>query len=105
MNTSKNLIRLPRMRWVLPILMCAAPFGSQAASDYQSAVLSDSPLAYYRLNDITPPDVATNRGTLGATGNGTHGPGVEHRVAGALVGNANAAAAYSSAGGAKHTFV
>ncbi len=68
------------------------------AVDYQSTVLSDSPLAYYRLDEASPPDVAKNSGTLGATGNGTY-ISATHRVTGALAGNANAAAAYT--GGAR----
>src|SRR5262249_30347192 len=73
--------------------------------DYRSTVLSDGPLAYYRMGDAAPADVATNRGTIGSSGNGTHGPGVVHRVPGALIGNANAAASYNDVGGAKHAFV
>jgi hypothetical protein len=76
-----------------------------SAANYQSIVQGDGPRAYYRLSDATPPDVAINRGTLGAAGNGTHGPGVLHRVAGALVGNPNAATSYSSTPATTHTFV
>src|SRR5437660_11899704 len=46
----------------------------QARADYQSAVLSQSPVGYWRLNDsvAAPPNVlATNLGSLGAVGNGT----------------------------------
>jgi len=85
-------------------LLVAAISTAVSAADYQSTVLSDSPLAYYRLGEIPVADVATNKRTLGATGNGTHGPGVVHRVSGALVGNANAAASYG-VGGTTHTFV
>src|SRR5216117_668498 len=46
----------------------------QARADYQSAVLSNSPVGYWRLNDAVaaPANVmATNIGSLGAIGNGT----------------------------------
>jgi hypothetical protein len=49
---------------------------------------------YYRLADTPPVDVAKNSGSLGATGNGIHGPGVIHRTAGALTANGNASAGY-----------
>src|SRR5512139_488195 len=70
------------------------------AADYQSTVLSDSPLAYYRLGE-TPAasDVAKNLGSLGAAGNGTYrhdnaNQTTMHRVTGALAGNGNAAAGF-----------
>ena len=75
------------------------------AINYQSAVLGDAPQAYYRLGDLAPADVARNSGSLGTAGNGIHGPGVVHRVVGALVGGANAAAGYNDVEGAKHTYV
>src|SRR5437867_445575 len=43
------------------------------AADYQSTVLSDGPLAYYRLNDDTSrPTINKNSGSLGAAGNATN---------------------------------
>src|ERR1041385_3822425 len=73
--------------------------------DYQSTVLSDSPLAYYRLGEIAAIDVATNRGSLGASGNGTYrhdnaNQETQHRVTGALAGNIDAAAGFQSSDGA-----
>jgi hypothetical protein len=50
-------------------------------------------------------DIAYNSGSLGAAGNGTHGPGVVHNVPGALVGDPDTAAGYNDVGGAKHTYV
>jgi hypothetical protein len=86
---------------VFPLLgiltLCAA-----RAADYPAAVLSDGPLAYYRFGEASPPDIAVNQGSLGPAGNATHGPGVLHRVSGALAGDNNAAAGYA---GAAHTFV
>jgi hypothetical protein len=60
-------------------------------------LFDDRPLAYYRFNDTAPADVATNSGTLGATGNGTY-IRVNHRVPGAIVASPNAAAAYDGSG-------
>lgn len=73
--------------------MAAAPSSSDA---YQRVVLADAPLAYYRLNETTPPapDVATNSGSIGAAGNGIYTVGAQHPVAGALVGGSDAAARF-----------
>jgi hypothetical protein len=59
-------------------------------------VLADLPLAYYRLNEPGPllVQVATNSGSLGAAGNGTHFPGLIHQVSGAIVGDPDTAAEY-----------
>src|SRR5437764_12813284 len=75
--------------------------GPVARADYKSAVLADGPLAYYRLNDAAPADIATNNGSLGASGNGTYRDDNDsqttvHRVAGALAGNGHAAASFQS---------
>src|ERR1041385_7268793 len=47
-----------------------------ARADYQSTVLSQNPVAYWRLNETTPPPVppilAANAGSVGAGGNGTY---------------------------------
>jgi hypothetical protein len=67
------------------------------AADYRSTVLSDNPVAYYRLGDVPPADVAKNTGTLGAAGNGTY-IGAGHRAVGALAGNGNAAASFDGSG-------
>ncbi|HSU56359.1 MAG TPA: LamG domain-containing protein [Candidatus Dormibacteraeota bacterium] len=80
-------------------------FTTAHAVDYRSTVLSDNPLAYYRLGDPLPADIATNRGSLGSTGNGTYrhdNPAQQtiHRVQGALNGNGNAAAGFASNDGA-----
>src|SRR5512135_33363 len=76
-----------------------------SAATYQSIVLGDSPLAYYRLGETAPVDLATNRGSLGAGGNGTYrhdsaGQTTIHRVTGALAGNTDAAASFQSSHGA-----
>ena len=70
------------------------------AADYQSAVLSDGPLAYYRFNDDTSRSpINKNSGSLGAAGNaindllvfktGTNSTGVVHPFPGAIVGDGN----------------
>jgi hypothetical protein len=79
--------------------------GAVAAADYSSTVLTDGPLAYYRLGDVAPPAVAVNVGGLGATGNGTYrnenaNQATRHRVIGALIGDASAAAGFQSNDGA-----
>ncbi|MDB6122661.1 MAG: LamG domain protein jellyroll fold domain protein [Pedosphaera sp.] len=61
------------------------------------AVITDLPLAYYRLNEPGPvvPDVATNSGSLGTAGDGTYFPGGLHQVPGALAGDPDTAAGYT----------
>ncbi len=68
------------------------------ASDYESVVLRDRPLAYYRLNDTTPhrAATATNSGSLGAAGNGAYFPGTQNQVPGALAGSSDTAAGYTA---------
>ena len=65
---------------------------------YSAAVLADTPLVYYRLNEKGPivPDISTNSGSLGAAGNATNFPGAGHQVAGAIVGDANKAMTYGA---------
>lgn len=104
MKTKQHTLRRFVRSSVL-LSVTAASWSALAAPTYQSVIQSDGPLAYYRFGDALNPDIATNSAVLGAAGNGTHGPGVVHRVPGALAGNNNAAAAYNDVGGAKHTFV
>src|SRR5437667_6011652 len=70
------------------------------AADYQSAVISDGPKAYYRFNDDTSRSpINKNSGSLGAAGNaindllvfktGTNPTGVVHPFPGAIVGDGN----------------
>lgn len=67
------------------------------ADSYSSAVLTDSPLAYYPLGNAAPPDVAINSGSLGAALNGSH-LSVQHGSLGALVATPNTAALYNGNG-------
>src|SRR5438552_3774009 len=62
------------------------------AADYQTAVLTDGPKAYYRLNDDTGGSpINRNSGSLGAAGNATNDlpTGVVHPFPGAIVGDGN----------------
>ena len=55
------------------MLLNAVNYMSLAAASYPAVVLSQSPLVYYRFNDLVralPPVVATNSGALGVPGNG-----------------------------------
>src|SRR5439155_12330445 len=68
-------------------------------SSYSGIVSSFSPLGYWRLNETTQPPttlVASNRGTLGATGNGTYFGG-NPGAPGALRGSADTAARFNGA--------
>src|ERR1041385_9073921 len=97
-----NTLKTPGLLKPIPLALAAASlvipvFSASLPVTYQSAVLADSPLAYYRLGDPIPADVAANRGSVGTTGNGTYrhdnaNQQTLHRVAGALVGDGNAAA-------------
>ena len=74
----------------------ASPTASSQA--YQKLVRNDGALAYYRLNETAPfiADVATNGGSLGGLGQGTYTIGARHPVAGAIAGDADAAARFSA---------
>ncbi len=63
-----------------------------AAADYASEILSENPLAYYRFDDAVATDgldttVATNLGSLGATGNGSFDGTNSRGVGGAISGD------------------
>lgn len=104
-NFKRNRCLSPLHQVVGAALLCGVAIQARAQSSYQASVLSDGPLVYYRLGDVTPPDVATNSGTLAAAGNGIYSPGVVHNAPGALAGNSDSAASYNGNGGAKHTYV
>jgi hypothetical protein len=57
------------------VLLAAIPVASGA--DYASAILEDSPLAYWRLGETTGALLAENEGTLGDTVDGTYSLGVQ----------------------------
>src|SRR5262245_45684237 len=63
------------------------------ASDYSTAVLADSPAAYYRLGDSTNRTVVNkNSGSAGAAGDATQNLGRVHTMQGAIVGDPGRAA-------------
>jgi hypothetical protein len=70
-----NLI-LPFNRRFLMSLMALVVSVGAARADYQSTVLSQGPVGYWRLNETTHPSaatvLATNIGASGARGNGTY---------------------------------
>src|SRR5204862_5138324 len=72
-------------------------------ADYQSTVLTQGPVAYWRLNETVappvPPILALNAGSVGAAGNGTYTNGVIRGVAGAIAGDANTAVRFPQTAG------
>jgi hypothetical protein len=76
----------------------AGPAPTSTSDTYRNLVLSDDPLAYYRLNETAAPspDVATNSSVLGKEGNGTYTTGVERLVTGAIVADGDTAAHFSA---------
>ncbi|HZV34150.1 MAG TPA: LamG domain-containing protein [Verrucomicrobiae bacterium] len=83
---------------LLQVRDITSPASQPVNGGYSAAVMADSPLAYYRLNERKPwaPDIATNLGSLGASGNATNFPGVGHSAPGAIVGDADTALTYSA---------
>jgi hypothetical protein len=78
-------------------LLLVVGLGGQArGADYPDAVLAESPIAYWRLNETTerPPDLATNRGSLGAAGHGLYFGAPLHQQPGALAGDADPAVTF-----------
>jgi hypothetical protein len=63
---------------------------------YPDAVLADNPIAYWRLDEVggSPPDLATNSGSLGPAGNGVYLGAPLRQQPGALAGSADAAVAF-----------
>jgi hypothetical protein len=62
------------------------PLGARA--DYQTTVLGQGPVGYWRLNETTPPPIgpilATNAGSVGAPGNGVYLAGYRGLTPGAI---------------------
>lgn len=70
MKTTRSITQLILLTFA--VLFAAL---SQARADYQSAILSQSPVGYWRLDDSVSapsPISATNLGTLGAAGNASY---------------------------------
>ncbi len=79
----------------------AVNYMAPPAATYPAAVLAQSPLVYYRFNDLVsalPPDVATNSGALGVPGNGAYINCPPHPQPGALAGSADTAASFDGQG-------
>jgi hypothetical protein len=72
-------MRLPVLRnayYLTGSLLVLLAVSPAARADYKSTVLSQGPVGYWRLNETTPPPVlpilATNAGSVGASGNGEY---------------------------------
>jgi hypothetical protein len=79
----------------------AVNYLSPADASYPATVLSQSPLVYYRFNDLVsalPPVVATNSGALGVPGNGVYVNCPAHPQPGALAGSADTSASFDGQG-------
>src|SRR4030095_1755065 len=78
-----GLVVRPAFALTMTLLTSAA-----ARADYLSTVLSDGPLAYYRLNDPTQrTNINRNSGSLGTAGNTTNIN--VHPLPGAIAGSGN----------------
>src|ERR1044071_3625670 len=96
MHSNLSFRSLPGIRLTVEIVILLSVTLARAA-DYQSAVLSDAPQAYYRLREDTHSSITQNSGSLGALGNanndllvfktGTNLTGVLHPFPGAIVGD------------------
>jgi hypothetical protein len=79
----------------------AVNYMAPPAATYPATVLSQSPLVYYRFNDLVtalPPNVATNSGALGVPGNGAYINCPPHPLPGALVASADTSASFDGQG-------
>jgi autotransporter-associated beta strand protein len=79
-------------RWfaLLAAPFCVCPLTAKA--DYESEILSDSPISYYRFNDSVATDgldatIATNLGSLGTAGNGSYNGIYTRGIDGAITGD------------------
>jgi hypothetical protein len=78
------------------VLLVGSFSGTALGAAYPDAVLADSPIAYWRLNETNerPPDVATNSGSLGPAGHGLYYGAPLHQQPGALAGDADPAVTF-----------
>jgi hypothetical protein len=99
-NSSSKLLSIP----MLLLLSCVLG-SAETPSDYQAAVIADTPLAYWRLGEPPgdPGDIiqATNQGSLGTDFNGKFLNGVTVGVEGAIAGDADTCATFSAANAQK----
>ncbi len=82
--------RLKRAALLVPAAVFIGCLAStNARAEYAATVLSDGPVAYYRLNDdaTTPvPYAATNLGTVGVANNGAYAGSYAREIVGAMTG-------------------
>lgn len=88
------------MRFIaLGTLLLACCSGKAASADFLTAVLSQGPVGYWRLNETTQPPPAgpaTNLGSLGAAGDGEYLFNPKRGQPGALIGTAVTSARFSN---------
>jgi autotransporter-associated beta strand protein len=102
-NTSKKTNQLVRsyqrcLALIAGGICASAPL---ANADYESEILSEGPLAYYRFNDgvtSAPFDYADNLGSFGASSDFIYASSAIRPVAGALIGSSNTATRVSGTG-------
>ncbi len=85
-------LKSPKWFAWLAVQLCLCSQVAQA--DYQSEILSENPIAYYRFNDSVATDdldVAPNLGGLGAAARGLYSASIVHAVPGALAAGGNTA--------------
>jgi len=93
-----------RLRTILSAaLVLGSGLAAQADNTYSNAVLSLSPVAYWPLNETTPPplagNIASNLGTAGSTYDGYYASTVTLGVAGALTADSDTAASFNGSSG------
>lgn len=93
-HTHNKTTQLPRSYITYLALMAGTLCSSAplAKADYESEILSENPLAYFRFNDSVATDgldatIATNLGSLGVAGNGSFEGVYSRGVSGAITGN------------------
>jgi hypothetical protein len=89
----KNMIKFKIRRELAVLAGLSLLLQQSVRADYQSAVIADSPQAYYRFNDDTSRNLLNyNIGSLGAAGNASNDlalvtGGVVHSMPGAIAGD------------------
>lgn len=96
------MLKLPSVTGLAARILLGVTGLAAFAADYQSTVLTDSPVGYWRLGDfgvgqmpsINATDVAANSGTAGAALNGYYLYDTQHPGQGALAGSVDGAALF-----------
>src|SRR5512140_1939118 len=92
MQQNTQPMRIPCRLSLIALLSASAIL--PAKGDYQSQVLAQNPIGYWRLNETNQPpaaDIATNRGSLGTTAAGYYLRTSSHPMDGAVAGSTNTA--------------